>query len=345
MQHAFTLLEGNPPTFCAAVFFTIHYRQRHPRRRSLDRAAGWAVAGKARRTGIADILQGMKTRLLHLWDRLTSSYWFIPTAMVVLAGLLAIGFLWVDRRWKAPTESDWIYTGGAAGARALLSTVAGSVITVAGVVFSITIATLTQASSQFGPRLLRNFMRDLGNQVVLGTFVATYFYCLLILRAIRGQDDTLFVPNLSITVAVLMAIASLAVLIYYIDHISRALQGPQVVAAVGIELQRALRRPFPAEMGKGSDNVANPRQPPKGNGTGLTPIAAVKAGYLQAIDDDGLLECAQRHDLVLHLDCRPGDYVIVDSPLLHIEGAVAAEQLQGCVACYAAGLRSRPYNM
>ncbi|MGH8322233.1 MAG: DUF2254 family protein, partial [Steroidobacteraceae bacterium] len=144
----------------------------------------------------------MKTRLLHLWDILSSGYWFVPAAMGLSATFLAIGFLWIDRHWQAPAASEWIYIGGA-GARSLLSTVAGSVITVAGVVFPITITTLTQASSQFGRRLLRSFKRDRGNQVVLGTFVATFLYCLLILRAIRGPGEATFVPNLSITCGVL----------------------------------------------------------------------------------------------------------------------------------------------
>ena len=182
----------------------------------------------------------------------------------------------------------------AAGARALLSTVGGSVITVAGVVFSITIAALTQASSQFGPRLLRNFMRDVGNQFVLGTFVATFFYCLLILRAVRGADDSSFVPNLSITVAVLMAAGSLAVLIYFIDHISRSLQGPQVVAAVGIELERAVSRPFPTGVAEASENESEIST--DWDGADLEKgynVAATDNGYLQAMNENGLLEIAK----------------------------------------------------
>jgi uncharacterized membrane protein len=268
----------------------------------------------------------MKTRLLHLWDALTSSYWFVPALMVMLAGCAAFCSLWIDRHWKAPTSSDWIYTGGAAGARALLSTVAGSVITVAGVVFSITIATLTQASSQFGPRLLRNFVRDTGNQIVLGTFVATFFYCLLILRAVRGLDDAPFVPNLSITVAVLMAVGSLAVLIYFIDHISRALQGPQVVAAVGLELERSINKAFPTGVTTESEGQHLDAQANNCLATNQTAVCAIENGYLQAIDDDGLFEVARQHDVVIHLACRPGDYIIRGDPLLTIEGSTILDE-------------------
>jgi uncharacterized membrane protein len=142
----------------------------------------------------------LKTRLLHLWDVLTSTYWFVPGVMLLASALLALGVLWLDGHWHlGPGPSAWVYTGGPEGARALLSAVAGSVVTVAGVVFSISVATLTQASSQFGPRLLRNFMRDTGNQVVLGTFVSTFLYCLLVLRAVRGQEGHAFVPNMAVT--------------------------------------------------------------------------------------------------------------------------------------------------
>jgi uncharacterized membrane protein len=277
----------------------------------------------------------MRTRLLHFWDILSSGYWFVPAVMGVSAGFFAIGFLWVDRHWHAPAASEWIYTGGAAGARSLLSTVAGSVITVAGVVFSITIATLTQASSQFGPRLLRNFMRDRGNQIVLGTFVATFLYCLLILRAVRGADEATFVPNVSITFAVLMAVGSLAVLIYFIDHISRALQGPQVVAAVGRELQKAVKKAFPQGVetwhsARHGDNAASPRSEVT---AARTPVFAADNGYLQAFDGDGLLEIAKRNDSVMHLACRPGDYIIKGSVLLMIEGlANSDEAMQRSIA-------------
>lgn len=264
----------------------------------------------------------MKTWLLHLWDRLSSSYWFVPALMVTLAGMLAFGMLAIDRDWPGTVKSGWFYTGGSAGARALLSTVAGSVITVAGVVFSITIATLTQASSQFGPRLLRNFMRDKGNQIVLGTFTATFFYCLLVLRAVRGLEDEEFVPNVSVTVAVLLAVGSLAVLIYFIDHICRSLQGPQVVAAVGIELERAVRRPYPTDIGQGPQQaLGRPDQKFSPDSINHVPVLATENGYLQAIDEAGVIHLATEHDALLHLAVRPGDFVNKGNPLLFVEGA------------------------
>jgi uncharacterized membrane protein len=125
-------------------------------------------------------------------------------------------------RYEALREVGWIYTGGHEGARAVLSSIAGSIITVAGTTFSITIAVLSLASSQFGPRLLRNFMRDTGNQVVLGTFTSTFLYCLLVLRTVRGGDGDARVPHISVTVGVALAVLSVGVLIYFIHHVAES---------------------------------------------------------------------------------------------------------------------------
>ena len=139
---------------------------------------------------------------------------------------LAAALLTLDNRvYLEQGDGRWLYAGGPHGAPTLLSTVAGSVITVAGVVFSITIAALPQASSQFGPRLLRNFMRDTANQLVLGTFVATLLYCILVLRAIPAGEHAV-APHVSVTVAVALAVASL--LVNVIHHVSFSIQAHQV---------------------------------------------------------------------------------------------------------------------
>ncbi|MEO7723956.1 MAG: DUF2254 family protein, partial [Chthoniobacterales bacterium] len=122
----------------------------------------------------------MKTFFSTIWENLSSSYWFIPTIMSILATGLSFLTVHVDTMVNAKwaRAAGWIWAGGPEGARSVLSTIAGSTITVAGVVFSITIVTLSLASSQFGPRLLRNFMNDRATQFVLGVFVSTFLYSL-----------------------------------------------------------------------------------------------------------------------------------------------------------------------
>lgn len=151
------------------------------------------------------------TRRRASWEYLRGTYWAVPSAMSVAAVLLSVAMIQLDQLATARLldRLSWVYTGGPEGARAVLSTIAASMITVAGVTFSITIVALTLASQQFGPRLLRSFLRDFGNQVVLGTFVSTFLYCLLVLRTVRGSDDAEFVPHLAVTVGVTLAMLSL----------------------------------------------------------------------------------------------------------------------------------------
>ncbi|NJO51038.1 MAG: DUF2254 domain-containing protein [Leptolyngbyaceae cyanobacterium RM2_2_4] len=256
----------------------------------------------------------MKVKLFKLWDSLNSSYWFLPALMTLAAFGLAFGTLTLDRAAgeAGPIEKfAWSYAGGPEGARTLLSTVAGSMITTAGTVFSITIVALTLASTQFGPRMLRNFMQDRGNQVVLGTFVTTFMYCLLILRTVRGEDSNIFVPQISVTVAIGLAIASIGVLIYFIHHASTSIQAWHVLEEVNRDLNHAMKHLFPETLGE-SKTVLKQRQVseiPAEFDSKATPIPANQSGYLQAIDEEKLMAIAQSQDLLLRLKHRPGKFI------------------------------------
>ena len=266
---------------------------------------------------------GMRTRLRHLWEVVTTSYWFVPALMSLAAVGLALLLLRFDRSGTGSHEQfGWMYAGGADGAKTLLSTVAASVVTVAGVAFSITIAAMSQASTQFGPRLLRSFMRDTGNQVVLGTFVATFLYCLLVLRTTHGETERgrQFVPHASVTVSVLMAAASMAVLIYFIHHVSVSLQAPAVVAASAADLERVIvglrkdrQSTAVAAPSRGSDGVLPPNFD-----ADARPVASTHDGYVQAIDYDELLKIAASSDLIVRLEYRAGDHVIEGSTLARV---------------------------
>lgn len=141
-----------------------------------------------------------RIELAWYWDRLSTSYWFVPAMMTIgaLALALALGALDEAMSSEFVAETAWLLKGGPEGARTLLGAVATAMITVASTAFSITIVALTLASNQFGPRLLRGFMRDRGNQLVLGTLLSTFVYSLLVLRSVRGDAASPFVPHLSI---------------------------------------------------------------------------------------------------------------------------------------------------
>lgn len=249
-------------------------------------------------------------RVSKLWDALHSSYWFLPSVMAVLATILAFTMLMLDRTGKS-IDYWWIYTGGASGARSLLEAVAGSMISVCATAFSITIVALQLAASNFGPRLLRNFMQDTGNQVVLGTFIGTFIYCLLVLRTIHSEGDGYerFVPQLSITVGILLAIISVGVLIYFIHHASTIIQASHVIENVSEELHKAIERLFPEKIGRALENTVDNEIPFDFEQESYA-VRAKSTGYLQFIDDEELMKLAQKHNLLLRIEYAPGKYII-----------------------------------
>jgi uncharacterized membrane protein len=241
-------------------------------------------------------------RLRASWDYLRGTYWAVPSAMAAAAMVLSVGMIQLDRAVTATLldRLSWVYTGGPDGARAVLSTIAGSMITVAGVTFSITIVALTLASQQFGPRLLRNFLRDMGNQIVLGTFVSTFLYCLLVLRTIRGTDDGEFVPHLAVTLGVLLAMLSLGVLIFFIHHVATSIQASRIIAKVASDLDVAANNLFPERMGRADFDAADEISPAALVSTGTCESRAVRAttaGYVQAIDAERLMAVARDQDI------------------------------------------------
>ncbi len=155
-------------------------------------------------------------------EALRTNLWLVPTIEVVAAVVLfAITYRIDQAAYHGDiTLPSWVNNGSADAARQILTAIAAAVITVVGLVFSITIVALTLTSTQFGPRMLRNFIRDRGTQVTLGTFVATFVYAVLSLGSISHGDRGDFVPHLSITVALALVLASLCVLIYFIHHVA-----------------------------------------------------------------------------------------------------------------------------
>jgi uncharacterized membrane protein len=265
----------------------------------------------------------MRANIFKYWDRVRSSFWFLPAVMA--GGAVALSFAgvaldervtdWLSLNW------GWTFTGGAEGASSLLGAIAGSMITIAGVVFSMTLVALSLASSQLGPRLLRNFMRDTTTQVALGTFAASFLYCLLVLRTIRRVDEVAFVPHLSVTVGVLLAVVSVGVLIYFIHHVSVSIQANEIVARVGMELIEEIDRLFPENIGRGAPRI--PTHPPDAGfldtfGREARPVGSTGDGYIQFIDGDALMALATQEDAVFRLEQRPGHYVVANHPLVFV---------------------------
>ncbi|MBV6621719.1 MAG: DUF2254 domain-containing protein [Rivularia sp. (in: Bacteria)] len=262
-------------------------------------------------------------RLGKLWDSLNSSYWFVPTVMTTIFAAIAFVLLRLDRlSYYGPLEKwGWIYTGSADGARGVLSTVAGSTIGITATAFSITIVALQLASSNFGPRILRNFMQDSGNKFVLGTFISTFIYSLLVLRAIYGSanDRNQFVPHLSVTVGIILAVFCTAVLIYFIHHASTIIQVSYVISEISQELDNTIDKLYPQKIGNSEpEHKHSQKLIPDNFDNEAFPIRASKRGYVQAIDTEKLMDVACQHNLMVRILTRPGKFVVGQGYLVKI---------------------------
>jgi uncharacterized membrane protein len=247
-------------------------------------------------------------------ETLRTNLWLIPAAESIAAVLLFVVTLSVDHAafHHEITLPSWVISGSPDAARQILSSLAAALITVVGVVFSVMIVTLTLASSQFGPRMLRTFIRDRGTQLTLGTFVATFFYAMLVLISIGAT----FVPHLSVTVALALTAIDLGVLIYFIHHTATAIQLPEVIASIATDLAAAIDTEGAAPAGPAgivngpAADVLQARLDRDGR-----VVVAPAGGYLRFVRHATLVRIAAEYDAVIRLHYRPGHFLTHGHPM------------------------------
>ena len=268
----------------------------------------------------------MSSALASHWRRevLRTSLWLVPAIEVVGAVALFAGTLLLDRAAYRGVFAvpPWVISGTADAARQILTAIAAAVITVVGVVFSIILVTLTLASTQFGPRMLRNFIRDRGTQLTLGTFVATFVYAVLVLVSIGPGPHGDFVPHIGVTVTLGLMVADLGILIYFIHHTAISIQLPQVIASIARDLAAAI------ETQGGSDGGPGPaarlaRGPSSAELLSLMEtsggvVRAPASGYLQFIRHRILVRFAAKAGAVVSLDYRPGHFIVQGQPFARV---------------------------
>ncbi len=265
------------------------------------------------------ILRSLPAHLRKLLTQLGETFWLLPGALTLLGIFGAVGLVHLDRVGAVPqwlVEGEWVYNGGGTGARTLLGAVAASTIGVAGTVFSITIAALSLAAGQMGPRLLRNFTRDRGVQVTLGAFLGTFSYALMVLRSVRTQDEGAFTPHLSMSVGIVLAFVCVGTLVYFVDHMASRINVDTVVGLVSEDVRQAMDRLTADE--------ASPAPPPPSFWREATPVVDPRRGYLQELDASGLADWAAENGTAIRLLVRPGDYVFPGTPSALLLRPVAA---------------------
>jgi uncharacterized membrane protein len=265
------------------------------------------------------------------WRReaLRTNLWVIPTAQILLVAALFAGTYAVDRGAYDGSLSlpSFVISGSPDAARQILTAIAAAVITVVTLVFSITIVTLTLASTQFGPRMLRNFIRDRITQLTLGSYVATFVYAILALISIGPGSHGEFVPHLSITVTMALVLLDVGALVVFIDHIAKSIQLPQVIASIAGDLSRAIEA-------DGGLSVADTAKAGPSLSEMLTRldddssvVRAPKSGYLQYVSMRRLIDIAATSHAVIRLLHRPGHFVAEREPLADVWPASAAREV------------------
>lgn len=259
----------------------------------------------------------MLQRLRTIQDDLRTSLWPIPSVMVLAGVALAAGMLGVDasRGMDDPGRVWWLHSGDGEDARNLLSTLLSAIITMASMAFSVTVVALTLAANVYGPRLIRIFRADLRTQIVLGVFSMTIVYCLLVLRSVHGQTAMAEVPRLAVTVGTLLSLVSVLALVAFIQGVARSIAADEVVRRVHGEVDKGVRS-LPSIAAPGAADRPGAHASPASAELDArldeeaARIALPREGYVQSVDYDQLVAWAERHDAVLQLEFRAGDFVV-----------------------------------
>lgn len=264
------------------------------------------------------------------------SLWFIPALCVASSVALSAVTVAIDRRIPQEKTAWFLFGGGPESARNLLSTIAAAMVTSLSLVFSVTMVVLQLASAQYSPRVLRTFIRDRLVQAVLGVYIATFVYSLLVLPAVRTGGEgggRPFVPALAVTVSLVLSLVSLALFVRYIDHIAQATRAVTVLNSVGAEGRQALVAMYPEQMG----DEGHDAETLDSLGAPTSVIPAGTPGVCVAVDEDRLLELASRAGVVVRIVPVVGEFVPEGAPLLEVWGNTGADDNENLAECLAVG--------
>jgi len=254
-------------------------------------------------------------KLLFFWNELKATFWFVPVLIILLSILLSIGFVYIDQVTTISHDGlgRYFIVNSVDSARSILSTISGAMIGVAGTVFSVTLVALTLASSQLGPRLIKSFMYVRLNQIVLGLYISTYLYCLIVLNAIQENNGFVFIPSLSILLAVIAAIVNIILLIVFIHQIAISIQADKVISDISAFISKQVILLFPEKMDVEIDTEKEvPVDTIKAKYSNIISVKCPKNGYIQYIDRESLLNLMTNFDTLLELNYRPGDFLVED---------------------------------
>ena len=263
----------------------------------------------------------------RIWNHLSSSLWFVPIVCVLAGVALSFGTIAIDRALGSFVPRS--LSGDPDAALAILTTVAASMVTLTGLVLTITMVVVQLATGQFTPRVLRTILRDRPSQFAIGVFVATFAHSMLVMREVRQPSDASpegFVPGLAIVVAFVLILVSIMVLVSYVNHIGQSLRAASLIDSVGDDTRKLLLELYPTER------TPEPRAADLPSGPPQRIVAAPQSGVLFKLGEQELVKLATDNDLVIVQQPRIGDFVPQGAALFAVYGdglAPDEELLQG----------------
>jgi len=258
-------------------------------------------------------------RLKQLWNNMRSNFWFAPSLIVLVSIAFAAALIRADSAGSDRWLAQWphLFGAGAEGARGMMSTIAGSMMSVVGVMFSMILVVLALASSQYTSRILRNFMRSRVTQVVLGIFAGIFTYCLIVLRTIRSGEDA-FVPGLAVFFGFVLALGGVGALMFFIHHIASSIQASSIIASAAQETSAAIDRLFPEKPGQGpGEDDEDPTPRPLSEQNWRT-VPAEASGYIQGVNNAALLRLARDRKTIVSMEHGIGEFVVQNTTLASI---------------------------
>ncbi|PKW25989.1 DUF2254 domain-containing protein [Phycicoccus duodecadis] len=259
------------------------------------------------------------------WEATWRPFWVLPSTITLLAVVAATVLPVLDDRVLG--DVPFVFDGNVDSARSLLSTIASAMISVTGLVFSITLVVMQLASSQFTPRLLGSFLASRTVQVTLGVFTSSFVFSLMVLRTIRG-GDTVVVPQVSVTVAFLLVLTSVALFFAFIHHITQSIQVVEVIDRVAAGTARVLGAGSDEEWREGTAGA-----PVWSPIAGPTVVVTTGSGHgcVQRIHYSHLVECAERSGVLVELMTRVGEVRHQGQELALVHGAGADDRVVDAV--------------
>jgi uncharacterized membrane protein len=230
------------------------------------------------------------------------SLWVLPGTCVVGALLLGVLLSRID----VGPDSPLAFQGTADDARSLLSGISSTMVTVIALLLGLAVVALQLSSTQYSPRLLRNYLRDRPNQIVLGVFVGTFAYSAggLFTVGVSGGDRSDRFPRFAVSVAVVLLFVSLVLLVFFADHLAHSIQVDTIMRVVEHNTLPVIGAGlFTAEQ-------ELPAVPAR-----AVPVTAQRSGYMQRVEVQRLLLEAIDRRVTIRLRLRVGEHVVAGTVL------------------------------